>query len=63
MSPQESPHTTHPLPPAVALRHLPYGYSLSQAIYPARTRMRCIGCCGCSPAWRSSPRSASGASP
>ena len=35
MSPQESPHTANPLPPAVALRHMLLGYRLSQAIYVA----------------------------
>ena len=35
MSPHESPQTTDPMPPAVALRHLLYGYRLSQAIYVA----------------------------
>jgi SAM-dependent methyltransferase len=35
MSPQESPHTANPLPPAVALRHLLLGYRISQAIYVA----------------------------
>ena len=35
MSPQENPHTTNPLPPAVALRHMLLGYRLSQAIYVA----------------------------
>jgi hypothetical protein len=35
MSPHESPQPTDPMPPAVALRHLLYGYRLSQAIYVA----------------------------
>jgi SAM-dependent methyltransferase len=35
MSPQESPKTTNSMPPAVALRHLLYGYRISQAIYAA----------------------------
>jgi hypothetical protein len=35
MSPPESPHTTNPMPPAVALRQLLYGYRISQAIYVA----------------------------
>jgi SAM-dependent methyltransferase len=35
MSPQESPQTTNAMPPAVALRHLLYGYRISQAIYVA----------------------------
>jgi O-methyltransferase domain/Dimerisation domain len=35
MSPPESPPTTNPMPPAVALRHMLYGYRLSQAIYVA----------------------------
>jgi O-methyltransferase domain/Dimerisation domain len=35
MSLPESPQTTNPMPPAVALRHMLYGYRLSQAIYVA----------------------------
>src|SRR5262245_23081416 len=35
MSPQESSHTTNPMPPVVALRHLLHGYRISQAIYVA----------------------------
>jgi SAM-dependent methyltransferase len=35
MAPQESPHTTNPTPPAVALRHLLFGYRISQSIYIA----------------------------
>lgn len=35
MAPHESPHTTNPTPPAVALRHLLFGYRISQAIYVA----------------------------
>ena len=35
MSPQESPQTTSLMPPAMALRHMLYGYRISQAIYVA----------------------------
>jgi hypothetical protein len=35
MSSHESPQPTDPMPPAVALRHLLYGYRISQAIYVA----------------------------
>lgn len=35
MSPQESPQTTNPVPPPVALRQMLVGYRISQAIYVA----------------------------
>ena len=35
MSPQEGPQTTNPMPPAVVLRQMLYGYRISQAIYVA----------------------------